>query len=104
MLRFQLPIAATLVVSAFTSGAVIAWSNRKTEGKIQLPVHSDVAAEDDHYARHDPLDVTTPEDLVDGYPIEEDAFWQRVGGNSVFHAPKLILYRFARESSPLEHY
>ncbi|KAJ6595567.1 multidrug resistance-associated ABC transporter [Mycena vulgaris] len=68
---YQLEIAVALGISAFFSG-VFLFLNRPTEGKIQLPIH----AEADTY--EDAFDVTKPEDLVDGYPIDGDAFWARI--------------------------
>jgi len=71
MPQFQLPIATSLA-----SGAVASWAlfhfARPKEGKIRLPIHTD---EDEG---KDGLDVTKPEDLLDGYPIDLDGFWKRV--------------------------
>ncbi|KAJ7691594.1 P-loop containing nucleoside triphosphate hydrolase protein [Mycena rosella] len=65
---YQLEIAVGLAVTAFFSAAFL-FLNRPTEGKIQLPIHDD---------GEDPFDVTKPEDVVDGYPIEEVAFWAKL--------------------------
>lgn len=78
MLRFQLPIAIVLGASTLTSAVALLLSKRNENGKIQLPTHSEEVLEGDHYAHHDPLEVTRPEDVIDGYPIDEEAFWRRV--------------------------
>jgi len=80
MPRFQLPIAVILIVSTALSFVVFILT-RRTEGKIQLPTHSN---EEDEALKHDPFNVTKAEDVVDGYPIDEQAFWSRVRrGDSV---------------------
>lgn len=75
---FQLEVAITLAVSAFCSFVVFYLSQEK-EGNIQLPTNVEADSAED-FDRHepDPFDVTTPEDLVDGYPIDGEAFWARV--------------------------
>jgi len=71
MPRFQLPIAIALVTSAVTS-LVTFYLTRTKEGKIQLPTISNGQNE------HDIFDVLRPEDITDGYPIDEEGFWTRV--------------------------
>ncbi len=71
--RSQLPAAIALLVSACLSLALL--FKHKNEGKLQLPIHADG---DDRLLGHDPFDVTKPEDVVDGYPIDEEGFWNRV--------------------------
>ncbi|KAJ3534233.1 hypothetical protein NMY22_g7010 [Coprinellus aureogranulatus] len=78
MLRFQLPIAVVLGASTVVSAAALLLSKRNENGKIQLPIHSEEVLDGDHYAQHDPLEVTRPEDVIDGYPIDEEAFWRRM--------------------------
>ncbi|KAF9234929.1 hypothetical protein BU15DRAFT_78554 [Melanogaster broomeanus] len=73
MLEYQLPLAAVLAATAVGS-IVVLYLTRPRKGKIQLPTHGD---EDEPLLR-DPFDVTRPEDIVDGYPINEDAFWDKV--------------------------
>ncbi|KAJ7108814.1 multidrug resistance-associated ABC transporter [Mycena epipterygia] len=75
MSRYQLEIAIALNASAVCS-AVLFYLNRTTEGKIQLPVHADRT--DEIYPDGDPFDVMTPEDLLDGYPLDEAKFWARM--------------------------
>ena len=40
-------------------------------GEIKLPETAD-------HLEHDPFNVTTPEDVEDGQPIDEAGFWARV--------------------------
>jgi hypothetical protein len=75
MVRFERGVAITLAVSACGS-LLIFYLTREKEGKVQLPTHVD---ESEHVLHgHDPFDITTPEDLIDGYPINADAFWALV--------------------------
>ena len=76
MPRFQLPIAVVLVLSALAS-IVVFYLTPNDEGKIKLPVHSD---EDEERFTNDPFDVTTPQDVTDGYPVDPEGFWRRVSG------------------------
>ena len=66
---FQLPIAGLLAFSAVAS-LIVFFCTRSTEGKIQLSTNEP--------AFHDPFDVVTPEDIVDGDPIDEEKFWRKV--------------------------
>lgn len=68
---YQLQIASTLIITALGS-SVVFYLNRPTEGKIQLPLHSDSNGTDDAF------DVTKPEDIIDGYPIDGEGFWAQV--------------------------
>jgi len=72
MFRFQLEVAIALVASAFSSLVIRYFNGKKAESTIQLPVH----VEDD--TLHDPFDVTRPEDVVHGYPIDAEGFWTSV--------------------------
>ncbi|KAJ7640732.1 multidrug resistance-associated ABC transporter [Mycena polygramma] len=74
---YQLEIASGLAIAAFFSG-VFFYLNRPTEGKIQLPVHSEYDTDED------PFDVTKPEDIIDGYPIEGEAFWVQIKRRKIF--------------------
>jgi hypothetical protein len=75
MVRFELAVAITLASSACVS-LIVFYLTRDQEGKVQLPTHVD---ESEHVLYgHDPFDVTTPEDIIDGYPIDADAFWASV--------------------------
>ena len=71
MPRFQLPIAIALVTSIVTS-LITFYFTRTKEGKIQLPTTANGPNE------HDIYDVLRPEDVTDGYPIDEESFWTRV--------------------------
>lgn len=70
---FQLPVAVTLASSAFLSLTFRGLSASK-RGGIALPVTSDSSLE----PRRDPFDVTSPEDIVDGEPVDETTFWINV--------------------------
>ncbi|KAI0040180.1 ATP-binding cassette transporter [Auriscalpium vulgare] len=72
MPRFQLAVAIALASAAVLSVGFL-WLLRPKEGKVQLPVTTDG---EDQY-EHDAFDVTQPEDIVDGEPIDEQAFWAR---------------------------
>ncbi|THH21147.1 hypothetical protein EW146_g360 [Bondarzewia mesenterica] len=86
MPRFQLPIAVTLAASALASFALILL-HRPREGKIQLPLTTN-GEEETH---RDPFDVTTPEDLVDGEPIDNSGFWARTRLRKIFLALLLVI-------------
>lgn len=72
MPRFQFEIAVALAVSSLFS-LIVFYFTRETDGKIQLPVVDNLDEESP-----DPFDVTKVEDIIDGYPIDETAFWNRV--------------------------
>ncbi|KAJ7147016.1 multidrug resistance-associated ABC transporter [Mycena epipterygia] len=86
MPRYQLEIAIALNASAVCS-AVLFYLNRTTEGKIQLPVHADRT---EIYPDGDPFDVITPEDLLDGYPLDEANFWARIRIRKIFVSALLL--------------
>lgn len=73
MVQYQLEVAIALGVAVIGSASFF-YLNRPKEGKIHLPVYGD----DDDRPTHDPFDVTMPQDLSDGEPIEEEKFWARV--------------------------
>ncbi|KAG6333895.1 hypothetical protein ID866_5197 [Astraeus odoratus] len=74
MPEYQLPIAGVLAATALGSLIVLYFARPNGEGKIQLPTHG----EDADSLAHDPFDVTRPEDVIDGYPIREEQFWNDV--------------------------
>ena len=73
MPSFQFPVAVTLTSSALLSLAVHGFSASK-RGEISLPV----TLNDPLEPRSDPFDVTSPEDIIDGEPIDETSFWLNV--------------------------
>ena len=75
MIHFELLVAVTLAVSACSSLFAF-YLAREKEGKVQLPIHADEFG--DGVQQHDPFDVVTPIDLIDGHPINADAFWALV--------------------------
>ena len=74
MPRFQFPIAIALVFCVVAS-LLVFYLTRTKEGKIKLPVHTPVV---DEQNERDVFDVTRPEDITDGYPIDAESFWTRV--------------------------
>ncbi|KAF8888648.1 hypothetical protein BD779DRAFT_455287 [Infundibulicybe gibba] len=81
MPRYQLPIAITLV--GFSIASLIAfYFTRPNRGKIKLPLHLDDTT--GPLFAGDPFDVTTPEDIIDGYPIEAEAFWAQMRWRKLF--------------------
>lgn len=71
MPQFQLPVAIVLAVAAALS-ALLLIAVKPDEGKVNLPQ----AFEDD--SLQDPFDVSEPEDVVDGEPVDEVRFWAKV--------------------------
>ncbi|KAH7925973.1 P-loop containing nucleoside triphosphate hydrolase protein [Leucogyrophana mollusca] len=76
MPRYQLHVAAALAGTALCSWLILCLTRRPSEGKLQLPTTQGTSLEDE--LKHDPFDVTNPEDIVDGEPIDEDAFWRKM--------------------------
>ena len=74
MPQYQLPIAAILTATGVGS-ILILYLTSPQQPKVQLPT----SGEQDESLLRDPFDVTRPEDLVDGYPINEEAFWNKAG-------------------------
>ncbi|KAF7292829.1 Multidrug resistance-associated ABC transporter protein [Mycena indigotica] len=64
MPRYQLEATTALTSGALLS-AVLFFVNRTKDGKIRLEENE----------ASDPFDVTTAEDLTDGYPLQEEKFW-----------------------------
>lgn len=88
-LNFQLPVAATLAGASLLSLALRGLSASE-RGEIALPVTLDGPLE----SRPDPFDVTLPEDIIDGEPIDEDRFWvnTKLRGVLLFVAFNVIVY------------
>ncbi|KAJ7824278.1 multidrug resistance-associated ABC transporter [Mycena leptocephala] len=80
MPRYQLEIAIALDVAAALS-ALIFYLNRSKEGKISLPLAAH--AESEIYPDGDPFDVTLAEDVLDGYPLQEEKFWTKMRGRKI---------------------
>ncbi|RXW18905.1 hypothetical protein EST38_g6949 [Candolleomyces aberdarensis] len=91
MLRFQFEVSITLSVTVIVSILAFYWAKQQGEAKIQLPTHNDEELDGDHYSKQDPLEVTTPEDVIDGYPLEEEAFWRRMRWRKAYIAALLAL-------------
>ncbi|KAJ6612747.1 P-loop containing nucleoside triphosphate hydrolase protein [Mycena sp. CBHHK59/15] len=75
---YQFEIAVALAITAACSSGFF-YLNRPKEGKIQLPVHGESSSSLD-----DAFDVTKPEDVIDGYPIDGDAFWIQTRRRKIF--------------------
>src|SRR5712675_2907945 len=73
MSLFQLPVAVALASSAFLS--LLSFRGLSGSKQIALPVTPDGPWEQ---PRRDPFDVTSPEDIIDGEPIDENGFWVHV--------------------------
>ena len=67
---YQLPASALVAVAAAIS-AIVTLATPKPEGNIKL-----YGPEGEQ--EHDPFDVTTPEDVAQGEPIDGPRFWSRV--------------------------
>ena len=67
---YQLPASIVVAATAATSAAVNL-ATSKQEGKIKLE-----GPEDEQ--EHDPFNVTTPDDVAPGEPIDGPQFWSRV--------------------------
>jgi hypothetical protein len=84
MVQIQLGVAICLAISVAFSSFLL-YLNQTKDGKVALPTHDEG---DDHdraddqesetISRRDPFDVVKPDDLSEGQPIDEHAFWARV--------------------------
>ncbi|KAF8888602.1 hypothetical protein BD779DRAFT_451345 [Infundibulicybe gibba] len=81
MLRYQLPIAITLV--GLSIGSLITfYFTQPSHDKIRLPLHLNDTTES--LFATNPFDVTTPEDIIDGSSIEAEKFWARMRRRKLF--------------------
>jgi hypothetical protein len=92
MPRFQLEVSIVFAVSVICSVGIL-YLSRTQYGKIQLPIGRDEIDELEDFG-HDPFDITKPEDIVDGYPIDEPKFWEKVWLSSLPVETSLKLRRF----------
>ncbi|KAH7906727.1 multidrug resistance-associated ABC transporter [Hygrophoropsis aurantiaca] len=72
---YQLHVAVVLAGTALCSLAVLCITQPR-EGKLQLATTQNASLEEE--LKHDPFDVTKPEDIDDGTPIDGDAFWRKM--------------------------
>ncbi len=72
MPQYQLLVSVVLVATALCSASLLFLARPSPEGKIKLPEFIQDGA------LQDPFDVTKPEDVIDGEPIDEADFWARV--------------------------
>ncbi|KZO97554.1 multidrug resistance-associated ABC transporter [Calocera viscosa TUFC12733] len=84
-----LPFAVTLASGVLLSAIILLLSRPRT-GQIRLPTHTATASNGHGHDSGEPefltegleekqdlFDVSRPEDLVDGTPVDEDEFWQK---------------------------
>ncbi|KAJ7641019.1 multidrug resistance-associated ABC transporter [Roridomyces roridus] len=73
--ELELPVAISLASLASCSAILLVLNRWRSsgEGKIRLPERDAQA-----------FDVSEPEDLVDGYPIDEEGFWVQVRMKKIF--------------------
>ena len=69
MPHYQIEVSILLAISAACSLLTFTVSPSK-EGQISL--HDDGY---EHGTQPDPFDITKPEDVIDGYPLDEQVFW-----------------------------
>lgn len=74
MPQYQLLVAAILAAAGVGSILVLYFTSSR-QPKVQLST----SGEQDESLLRDPFDVTRPEDLIDGYPINEEGFWNKAG-------------------------
>ena len=79
MPRLQLEAGVFLCVCAVISCLkfVLNWRNSKREGTIVLDAAQDEGL-DGLSTSADPFPITKEEDVVDGFPIQEQVFWRKV--------------------------
>jgi hypothetical protein len=89
---YQLLLAEALVGATLLSSFAL-FLARSQQQKIHLPTVQDASLAED--LDQDPFNVTKPDDLIDGEPIDEDAFWVKV---SVLLAVRVIRSRVSTSS------
>lgn len=81
MPRLELEVGILLCSCALISVLVFSFDKKPEEGKIKLyeqHLGRDEGEDDDLQEQSDPYYVTKDEDIIDGYPIKENEFWQKV--------------------------
>ena len=78
MTQFQLEIGIFLCCCAVVSSLFFYRATRPEDSKIALPIRNGSLGHEDEREVDDPFNVTTPEDMVDGFPIREEEFWRKV--------------------------
>ena len=85
MPQYQLPVAAALGACALFSAALLILSKPVNDGKVKLPeILQDSTSQD-------PFNVTKPEDIIEGEPVDEAKFWSRVRSNVVATCSRLLI-------------
>ncbi|KAK7047463.1 hypothetical protein VNI00_006694 [Paramarasmius palmivorus] len=98
MPRFEFEGAITLAACTLASGLAF-FLNRPKEGKVKLPEHTEdvqVNGSGSEADVADPFDVATPEDWIEGYPVEEERFWNSVRVVSLFSERRIHFTRQMR--------
>ncbi|KAF9239800.1 multidrug resistance-associated ABC transporter [Melanogaster broomeanus] len=72
---FEMPIAVTFATASFSSLVIFKFTSWE-QLPLQLPISQDGSLEAE--LQRDPFAVTKPEDLVDGEPVDEGAFWNKM--------------------------
>ena len=77
---YQLQAAIFVAVFSLFSAILNFWFiTPTTDGQIKLPLPEYV----DDNTQPDPFDVIKPDDLVDGYPINERSFYDKVSSSNL---------------------
>src|SRR5882762_1145420 len=92
MIQLQLGLAICLTASAAFSG-VLLYLNRTKDAEISLPTHAGADDEANETVTYgDPFDVIKPDDLSEGQPIDEQAFWFRVRSSALFMFSNVLFF------------
>ncbi|KAF8609600.1 multidrug resistance-associated ABC transporter [Ceratobasidium sp. AG-I] len=75
-LPYQLVASVALDVTAASSAVIFVISKPK---RLELPISEDNVERERsaHETQKDPFDIVTGDDVIDGYPLDEDAFWAK---------------------------
>jgi hypothetical protein len=90
MIQLQLGLAICLTASAAFSGFLL-YLNRTKDAEISLPTGADDEA-NETVTYGDPFDVVKPDDLSEGQPIDEQAFWFRVRSSALFMFSNVLFF------------
>lgn len=78
MSAYDFPVSIALSAGALSSLLFLVKQGTKTTGKIRIET------EDEDSVNSDPFNVIQPMDLLDGFPVDEEKFWQRVRISSIY--------------------
>lgn len=76
-LSYQLVASAALDAIAVSSVVIFVASKPK---RLELPISENSTGHErpEYETQKDPFDIVTGDDVIDGYPLDEDAFWAKV--------------------------